>query len=270
MTYLIIAVTAVTSLIAMEGVKSVGGVTSYGGPLEMQLQLDKIAVAHGELYRLLSVVLVHDPTDIFHLLFNMYALWYAGQLVERMYGARLMLFFYVVTGIAASIASYVFGDNNYAVGASGAIFGLFGIVLVATRYHHAILDSQSRAIASQVGFLILLNLFFGFSGIFGNIDNSAHIGGLVAGLWLGLMMPPGRVPTLAALWHHPGAADRSRLESLGLPLLGVGALVAVMVAGYFVGTGKWEAYQYAAPLGSAVATPIATATANSPVLVTLP
>ena len=263
MTYLIIAATVVTSLIAMEGGKTIGGQASFGGPLELQLQLDKIAVAHGELYRLLSVVLVHDPTDIFHLLFNMYALWYAGQLVERMYGARLMFFFYVVTGIAASIASYVFGDNNYAVGASGAIFGLFGIVLVATRFHHAILDSQSRAIASQVGFLILLNLFFGFSGIFGNIDNSAHIGGLVAGLWLGLMMPPGRVPTLAALWQKPGGAERSRLEALALPVLGVAALVAVMVVGYFVGTSKWQVYQYASPLGSAV-TPIVESVAGEP------
>ena len=234
MTYLMIAVTVVVSLVAM------------GGPLELQLQLDKILVAHGEIYRLLSVVLVHDPNDIFHLLFNMYALWYAGQIVERMYGARLLLFFYVLGGIAASISSYVFGDSVAAVGASGAIFALFGVVLVSTRYHHAVLDQQMRAIASQVGLLILLNLVLGFAGVFGNVDNSAHVGGLLAGLWLGLLIPPGRVPTLASLWHTPGGGDRSRLEQLGLPLLGVVALVAVLVAGYAVGTGKWQSavYQY--------------------------
>lgn len=234
MTYLMIAVTVVVSLVAM------------GGPLELQLQLDKILVAHGEIYRLLSVVLVHDPNDIFHLLFNMYALWYAGQIVERMYGARLLLFFYVLGGIAASISSYVFGDSVAAVGASGAIFALFGVVLVSTRYHHAVLDQQMRAIASQVGLLILLNLVLGFAGVFGNVDNSAHVGGLLAGLWLGVVIPPGRVPTLASLWHTPGGGDRSRLEQLGLPLLGVVALVAVLVAGYAVGTGKWQSavYQY--------------------------
>jgi hypothetical protein len=193
------------------------------------------------------------------LLFNMYALWYAGQLVERMYGAKLLLFFYVLSGIAASIASYAFGDGVAAVGASGAIFGLFGIVLVATRFHHAILDMQSRAIASQVGMLILLNLFLGISGIFGNVDNSAHVGGLLAGLWLGAIMAPGRVPTLAALWQTPPGARSSGFSQLGLPLLGVVALVAVMVAGFFVGTSKWQGYQYGPPLGS-TATTMTTAT----------
>jgi len=241
MTYLMIAVTVVTSLIAMQGVQNIGGVTVRGGPLEDQLALDKIFVAHGEIYRLLSVVLVHDPNDILHLLFNMYALWYAGQLVERMYGARLLLFFYVLAGIAASIASYIFGDSVGAVGASGAIFGLFGIVLVATRYHHAILDMQSRAIASQVGFLIVLNLVLGFSGVFGNVDNFAHIGGLVAGVWLALVMPPGRVPTLGSLWQAPGGGGGSQLQRLALPVLGVAALIAVLIAGYFVGTARWQA-----------------------------
>jgi membrane associated rhomboid family serine protease len=243
MTYLIIAVTVVTSLIAMSGGRSVA--TGFGSvyipsPLELQLQLDKIQVAHGELYRLLSVVLVHDPQDIFHLLFNMYALWYAGQLVERMYGARLMLSFYVATGVAASIASYVFGDSVAAVGASGAIFGLFGIVLIATRYHHAILDLQSRAIASQVLLLIVLNLVLGFAGVFGNVDNSAHLGGLVAGVWLALVMPPGRVPTLASFWQSPEGGRPPRLVAVGLPALGVSALIGVIVAGYFVGTGRWQ------------------------------
>ena len=91
----------------------------------------------------------------------MYALRFAGQLAEKMYGARLLLFFYEITGIAASLASYVFGDSGASVGASGAIFGLFGIVLVATRYHHAILDSQSRSIASQIG-----SGMDGFAGMF--------------------------------------------------------------------------------------------------------
>jgi membrane associated rhomboid family serine protease len=243
MTYLIIGATVVTSLIAMQGVQNIGGIILRGGPLESQLLLDKALVARGEIYRLLSVVLVHDPSDIFHLLFNMYALWYAGQLVERMYGAKLMLFFYVLAGIAASIASYVFGDSLEVVGASGAIFGLFGIVLVATRYHHAILDLQSRAVASQVGFLILLNLVLGFSGVFGNVDNTAHVGGLLTGLWLGLLMPPGQVPTLASLWQS-GKGGKSRLEQLALPVLGVSALVAVLVAGYFVGTSKWQTPLY--------------------------
>jgi rhomboid protease GluP len=196
---------------------------------------------------LLSVTLVHDPTDILHLLFNMYALWYAGQLVERMYGPWLLIALYAVCGIAASAASYAFGlsAGGWSVGASGAIFGLFGIVLVATRFHHAILDAQSRAIASQVGILIVLNLAFGFSGIF-NVDNYAHVGGLVAGLWLAFILPPGQVQTLSSVWQAP-RGGRSPVQTIALRVAGVAALVVVVGGVIVYGTAKWQAdptYRY--------------------------
>jgi membrane associated rhomboid family serine protease len=246
MTYLMIAVTVVTSLAAMNDsirIQIQSQVVTVYGSLGQQLELDKLLVAHGEIYRLLTTVLVHDPGDIFHLLFNMYALWFAGQLVERMYGARLLVLFYILAGIAGSVASYVFADSVLSVGASGAIFGLFGLVLVATQYHHAVLDQQSRAIASQVGLLIVLNLVLGFSGIFGNVDNSAHVGGLIAGLWLGLMIPPGHVATLASMWHKQDGWP-GKLAKVGAPLLAVVALAAVLVAGYLVGTTQWQANPY--------------------------
>ena len=256
LTYLIIAVTSVTSLVAMTGGHVLLG-QYVPSPLELQLELNKIAVAHGEFYRLLSVTLVHDPQDLFHLLFNMYALWYAGVLVERIYGSSLMALFYVLCGVAASVASYVFGGVVPSVGASGAIFGLFGVVLVATRYHHAVLDRQSRAVASQVGFLIVLNLVLGFSGIF-NVDNSAHIGGLLAGVWLALIIPPTQVQTLASGWQGVRSAARGRAQVLGLRAFGVAALVAVIVVGVMVGTSQWQAspfypqYGVGSPLGTSV------------------
>jgi len=238
LTYLIIAVTSITSLAAMAGGHVVFG-QYIPSALEQQLELNKFAVAQGEFYRLLSVTLVHDPNDIFHLLFNMYALWYAGVLVERMYGSVLMALFYVLCGVAASVASYVFGGAASSVGASGAIFGLFGVVLVATRYHHAVLDRQSRAVASQVGMLIVLNLVLGFSGIF-NVDNSAHIGGLLAGIWLAVVIPPTQVQTLASGWQGVRGAARGRTQLVGIRVLGVAALAAVIVAGVVVGTSQWN------------------------------
>lgn len=231
MTYLIIAVTVVTSLSATQGDRS----------LEGQLALQPLWVAHGDYYRLLSVTLVHDPTDILHLLFNMYALWFAGQVVERMYGPWLTLALYIVSGIAASAASYAFGLPAFgsSVGASGAIFGFFGIVLVATRFHHAILDAQSRAIASQVGVLIVLNLAFGFSGIL-PVDNFAHVGGLLAGLWLAFVLPPGQVQTLASVWQAP-RGGRSALQTMAVRAAGVAALAAVVAGVIVYGTAKWQA-----------------------------
>jgi rhomboid protease GluP len=251
MTYLIIAVTVVTSLSAMSGDQS----------LESLLGLQPMYVAHGDYYRLLSVVLVHDPTNLFHLLFNMYALWFAGQLVERMYGPRLLLVLYAICGIAGGAASYSFGlpANGWGIGASGAIFGLFGIILVATRFHHAILDAQSRAIAGQIGFLIVINLVIGFSGVL-NVDNFAHVGGLLAGLWLGLVMPPTQVQTLASAWQAPRVA-RSPGRAWALRLIGVTALIGVVVGVIALGTLKWQQdplYRHlygsaAAPAGQIVA-----------------
>ncbi|HEX7490347.1 MAG TPA: rhomboid family intramembrane serine protease [Candidatus Limnocylindrales bacterium] len=239
LTYLIIAVTAVASISAFASPTLQSGLPAAGSLME-QLELDKLAIAHGELYRLLSVTLVH--ANYLHLFFNMYALWYAGQLVERMYGTWRFAAFYVICGIAGSVGTLVFGDAILGVGASGAIFGLFGVILVATRFHHTVLDARSRAISSQIGLLIVLNLVIGFSGMM-NVDNFAHIGGLLAGMWLALIFPPGQMPILASLWHSPGGGV-SRGQTMAVRLLGSAALVAVLGAGLVVGTSKWQASPY--------------------------
>jgi len=260
MTYLIIAVTVVTSLAAMSGAVTPQGYL-IGSSLEAQLSLLPLNVAHGEYYRLLSVVLVHDPTSILHLLFNMYALWFAGQVVERMYGSWQMLAAYVVCGIAGGAASFAFGLswNSYGVGASGAIFGLFGMILVATRLHHPILDAQSRWIAGQIGILIVLNLFLGFSGIF-NVDNFAHVGGLLAGCWLGFVFPPGKVQTLASGWQRSRNVA-SPAQTLVLHVAGVVALLAVIGGVVAYGTASWQSnpiyQQYWSGTGSAAVHQIA-------------
>jgi len=94
------------------------------------------------------------------------------------------------------------------------------------------LDRRARAIAGQMGFFILINLAFGFLAG-GTIDNAAHIGGLVSGMWLGFIVPPGKVPTLRSAWQHPRGepAQRSPL----LVMAGVIALVGVVLAGLALG-----------------------------------
>ncbi len=127
------------------------------------------------------------------------------------------------------------------VGASGAIFGLFGVILVATRLHHSILDAQSRAIASQIGFLIVLNLVLGFSGFF-NVDNFAHLGGLATGLWLGWIFPPSQVATLASIWQSP-RWGRTASVTIAARFLGVVALVVVLGIGLMIGNDKWGKFR---------------------------
>ena len=222
--------------------------SSEGQALQDFLMLDKGAVASGEYWRLWTVTLVHG--DLLHLFFNMYALFLVGPVVERWYGSIRFVAFYLLCAAGGSIASFVFGDGQYAVGASGAIFGLFGILLAAGRAHHP-MDRASRGIVQQMGVLIGINLLFGFASG-GVIDNAAHVGGLVAGLWIGYFIVPTKVATMSAAWTVPGRQPAGAATS-GRPVVnptpdGVGrflvpfvlaVLVVVLVAGLIIGTGIW-------------------------------
>ena len=108
--------------------------STRGQQLLAALWLDKAAVAGGEYWRLWTVTL--RPRDWLHLLFNMWALWIVGPLVERWYGP---LRFLLLPACAAtgSVASFAFGDVP-SVGASGAIFGMFGVLAAASWIHHPV------------------------------------------------------------------------------------------------------------------------------------
>ena len=174
-TYGIIGITVVISFLAF---------SQGGSDLLAALWLDKRGLAAGEWWRLVTPVLVHG--GLLHLLFNMYFLYLVGPLVEQLYGPVRFLLLYVLTAAAGSAASYLFGGPAPSVGASGAIFGLCGVLLAVSAVHRPILDRRGRAIMSQIGALVVLNLIIGFG--FGAlldapIDNSAHIGGLLAVCW---------------------------------------------------------------------------------------
>ena len=200
------------------------------------LALDKAAVAQGELWRLLTVVLVHE--GIVHLGFNMYALLIVGPLVERIYGHGLWVVLYLVTAAAASVLSYILLPNEDAVGASGAIFGLFG-VLGTTLWFYKPMIQGARGLAQQIIVIVIINLVLDVGLDAGglNIDIFAHIGGLLAGIWLGLVVAPRGVQTLGGAFRRPGAATT---RNPGLPPIlqsaAVIALVAVIGAGLALGT----------------------------------
>jgi membrane associated rhomboid family serine protease len=243
-----LALVALTSIIS-----ATAWLSTDGALLTTLLWLDKPKVAAGEYWRLWSVTLLHG--DVLHLFFNMYALWLAGPIVERWYGRVRFLAFYLACAAGGSVASFVFGGDQPAVGASGAIFGLFGILLAAGRLHRPV-DRQGRALVGQLGMLILINLGLGFASG-GRIDNAAHIGGLVAGLWLGALIVPGGVPTLSSLWHRPGSATAPGATRAGAPavmvVVGVGVVAFVVAAGIAVGTAQRRSGAEAHESGRAVA-----------------
>jgi rhomboid protease GluP len=221
-TYGLIGFTALVSLLALYVVPGVGDAFA----------LDKQAVAGGEWWRLLTDTLIH--VSILHLLFNMYALYIVGPLVEAMYGRVLYLGFYALAGAAGSVASYLFLPAP-SVGASGAIFGLFGLLAVATYVHKPALGRQARALTSQIVLLIVINLALGFGagGIFGaSIDNAAHVGGLVAGAWLGLTVVPRGLATLSSFWQSAATTVGTdpRAQAV-LQIVAMLALLAVILIG---------------------------------------
>jgi len=133
----------------------------------------------GQPWRLVSSLFVHG--GVTHLLLNMASLWLLGVLLEARTGGARLLAAYLASGVAASVATlwYHSGGIN-STGASGAIFGLYGLLLVLLLSKKLVLDKwDRRGMLGLVLYLVLSNLI---SGLTGNIDNIAHLGGLLMGL----------------------------------------------------------------------------------------
>ncbi|HHB52576.1 MAG TPA: rhomboid family intramembrane serine protease, partial [Saprospiraceae bacterium] len=123
---------------------------------------------------------------IFHLLMNMYALVYIGLLLEPYLGRARFLSAYLIAGISGSVASIFWNDLTISAGASGAIFGMYG-VFVALLTTKLIEKSARKSLLISIGVFVFYNLA---NGLKGGIDNAAHIGGLLGGLVIGYSFYP--------------------------------------------------------------------------------
>ena len=141
-----------------------------------------LAVAAGEWWRIFTPILLH--ASITHILFNMWALWVLGPQIERGVGTwPFVSLFLASAGVGGAFAFYL-GDPLSAVflvGASGAIFGLFGVWLSWALHRRNTM--QGRAMLRQIGFLLLINAAIPF--LVPNIAWQAHLGGLIAGFAIG-------------------------------------------------------------------------------------
>jgi membrane associated rhomboid family serine protease len=184
------------------------------------LYVPYVLVRH-EYWRLFTSMFLHE--GILHIAFNMWALWVIGGFVESILGRTKFIILYFVSGFAGSVLVLVAAPvNSLVVGASGAIFGLFGALAV-----HAFLnrgrDFQSRALLGNILFLLVINLVFTFTA--GAISWQAHVGGLVAGAaTMASMMLAGRKDPRAPF----GVAD-----AVGVVVI---VLVLVVVAWWRVST----------------------------------
>jgi membrane associated rhomboid family serine protease len=196
-------------------------------------------IQQGQWWRFVTPVFLHGGFP--HLLMNMYGLWILGPYVERLYGSAKFVVFWVLTGVAGVVASYLTvrpelhaggpigrflfkAEDAASVGASGALFGLIGVLFVfGIKFRHELPDGFKRAFGTGMLPTILLNIFIGY--VFPFIDNAAHMGGLVAGALLALFVGykrPHERAGVAVFWH----------------ILQAGALLLVVVSFFMV----WRTY----------------------------
>jgi membrane associated rhomboid family serine protease len=195
---------AVNVLVYLIGVGEGGGLNSPDGSLYEKWWLYGPAVAHGDWWRLITSAFLH--ASLIHIAFNMLALLWFGDPVERYLGHWRFLLVYIVSGLAGSAGALIANPHAVTVGASGAIFGMLGAMLI-------IEWQLTGSLAGNALTLIVINLAFSFA--VPNISYGGHLGGLAGGI----------LATLALSRFGRGHAAYGRVG-----LVGVMGVVAIGIA----------------------------------------
>ena len=177
-----------------------------------------IGVAEGQWWRMITGGFLHAGT--LHLAFNMFALWSVGVTMEKVLGSVRFVAAYLACLLAGSFGALVVSPNAFTVGASGSVFGLFGLLL-AFQLSRGIPLGQTR-----LGMVLAINLLFTFA--VPGISIGGHLGGLIGGIAVGF-----------GLFGLP-KAHRSPPVAAGWAVLG--AVVAVSVAGGFAAAAAAPAF----------------------------
>jgi membrane associated rhomboid family serine protease/Flp pilus assembly protein TadD len=197
--------------------------TAAGGSTNGQVLLDFGAsyapyFRSGQYFRLVMPMFLH--IGWLHLLVNMYALYILGPLLERMYGYGRYSFLYIVAGIGGTLLSMAHSNREIAAGASGAIFGVAGAIVLAGLVHREALPYPLARVFRRgrlplvLAVFIVLNLIFGY--VVPGIDNWVHLGGLTTGCILSLVIPPPKADSLTGM-----AEEKPSQAIVVVPLLAV-------------------------------------------------
>ena len=227
-TWAIIAI-CVAVFVADAALGGVGDLSLFGGsgPLVDSGAIYAPAVAAGEWWRIITSAFLH--LNFLHIAFNMYALWLFGPIIEQLYGHVEYAVIYLLCAAGGSVLTIVAAPDVPAAGASGAIFGLFGLAFVVSRRRHLVLGPQARAILSQVGGLLVLNLLITFA--IPQISWTGHLGGLAVGVLIGLALAPTNVPTLGGLWRTPDGRSMASRTPVVMRAAAYLFVAAMLVAG---------------------------------------
>lgn len=205
-TYVLIAINVIAFIAEVAAGSPVGPGFEAGGSVFRDGALYGPAVADGEWYRLITAGFLH--LGLFHILLNMVALYILGSLLEPAIGILRFLAVYFVSLLAGSFGALLLTPDSFTAGASGAIFGLMSAAFIVARHRGV------EQLAAQIGFYILLNVFFtlGVNGI----SVGGHFGGLIGGALCALLIV---------------YSERRARRPVELEVLGMVALAAISVAG---------------------------------------
>jgi membrane associated rhomboid family serine protease len=209
-TYSIIAICA--ALFGIDALLSQGATLGGGlfggdvGPLGRDHLINAVLVAQGEWWRIFTSAFFH--LGLLHIGFNMYVLFLYGPIVERMYGPIEFAAIYLLCAAGGSVLTILVDPRQFAAGASGAIFGVIGLVFVVSRRHHALVGGDARRMMGGVGTYLIFLLVFTFMAP--RISWTGHIGGLLTGAVLGFLLPPTGVATLSSMWRKPSGESLDR------------------------------------------------------------
>lgn len=219
-----------------------GGATLQGGmfggtvgPVGARNLINAFAVAQGEWWRIFTSAFFHlGPV---HLAFNMYVLYLYGPIAERMYGRLEFLAIYLLCAAGGSVLTILVDPDQSAAGASGAIFGVIGLLFVVSRRHHAVLGREARTMVAGIGSYLVFLLIFTF--IVPNISWTGHLGGLVVGALLGFLLPPTGVETLGGMWRAPTGERLTGAMPRPLRAAVYGGVAVLLVAGSYLAIGRF-------------------------------
>ncbi|MCA9379306.1 rhomboid family intramembrane serine protease [Candidatus Dojkabacteria bacterium] len=195
----------------------------YGLFLDLLGGLIPVKFWAGEYWRVITSLFLH--ADLLHIASNMFSLYLIGRIVQRYFGGKWLVSFYIITGLGGSLFSVFFLPGTPTVGASGAVFGLVGVLLAGSLKRNRFgvdLPFRPMDIAPLAVYAFAVGLIPGFA-----VNNWAHLGGLLTGLGLGFVV------------RHK-ANNYSSMEKLAEKVVFIMSLVVLALA--YVGMG-WYFYQ---------------------------
>src|SRR5687767_8069182 len=236
-TYAIIAICV--ALFGIDAVLSNGEILGGGmfggsvGPIGEQHLINGFLVAEGEWWRIITSAFFH--LGIVHLAFNMYVLYLYGAIVERMYGHIEYAAIYLLCPAGGCVLTILVDPTQFAAGASGAIFGIIGLLFVVSRRHHAVLGREARTMMAGIGSYLVFLLVFTF--VVPGISWTGHLGGLVVGAVLGFFLPPTGVATMGGMWRTPAGEPMQTGMPAVLRAAVYAGVAVLLLAGSFVAVG---------------------------------